>query len=146
MVDPLILTPQRPSPSPSSNLAGILSDSQMGTRISPSARIGASLSIITSRKPCRLVRPPRWPHHTALHMAAGPTPDTRPSSPVRTFPQPLLACHSSRCTTSPMYTTTSCHSNRSSSSNNSNNRHRVWKSTTACLIYSVTPSRLRAQC
>jgi hypothetical protein len=194
LVDPLILTPQRPSPSPSSNLAGILSNSQMGPRISPSPRIGTSLSIITARKPCRLVRPPRWPHHTAttrisvlrlihstrrnwgkrssdhtapaalslhtapsvlslhtapavlsLHMAAGPTPDTRPSSPIRTFPQPLLACRSSRCTTSPIYTTTPCHSN-SSSSSKSIIRHRVWKNTTACLSYSVAHSRLRAQC
>lgn len=150
----------------------------MGPRISPSPRIGTSLSIFTARRPCSLVGPPGWPHHTtttrisvlrlihstrrnwrrrssdhtapaalSLHMAAGPIPDTTPSSPISTLPQPFLACRSSRCTTSPMYTTTPCHSNSNSNNRNtSNNRHRVWQNTTACLLYLVAHSSLRAQC
>ena len=86
------------------------------------------------------------PAAPSLHMAGGPTLDTNPSRPIRTFPQPLLACRSSsRCTTSPKCITP-CHSSRSSRSNNSNNRHRVCQNTTACLLYSVAHSSLRARC
>lgn len=155
----------------------------MGPRISPSPRIGTSLSIITARRlrrpcgPCRLVGPPGWPHHTtttrisaprlihstrrnrrkhssdhtapaalSLHIVAGPTPDTHLSTQILTLRQPLLACRSSRCTTSPIYTTTLRHSNHSSKNNTSNIRHRVCQNTMACLLSSAAHSSLQAQC
>ena len=52
------LTPQRPSPSPSSRLTAILSDSQMEPQDTPSPRIGTSPSTITAHMPIVLVRYP----------------------------------------------------------------------------------------
>lgn len=86
------------------------------------------------------------PAALSRHMVAGPTLGTHLSTPILTLRQPLLACHSSRCTTSLIYTTTPRHSNRSSKNNTSSIRHRVCQNTMACLLYLAAHSSLRGQC